>query len=64
MRKRKLVSKRDAFKTGYKSRKLVNAAKRNPGGTGAQKFKRDRLRWDDEERRPFQGGAPGLGKRR
>lgn len=64
-KKKKKVSKRDTFKTSYSSPALVTAALRNPGGAGPQKSKRDRLQWDDErDPRPYQGGAPGLGKRR
>ncbi len=62
MSKRKRVSKRDAFKTGYTDPQLVTAAKRNPGGTGLQKSKRGKLKRGEQEPRCFQGGAPGLGK--
>lgn len=61
-RKKKPVSKTDAFKTGYTKPALVKAAKRNSPGNG-QKKKRDKLDWDDQGTRFFQGGAPGSGKR-
>ena len=58
----RIARERDTFATGYSDPKLIRAAMNNHPG-GAQKAKRDRLKWDGQNpRRTFQGGAPGLGK--
>ncbi len=56
------TSELQAWHTGYTDKGLQTAALKNHA-VGTQK-KRDRLKWDEQDRRPFQGGAPGLGKRR